>query len=142
MPNFVWTEELYSVHVPEIDAEHQAIFRLCREFQAVTRSGANAQVRASLNELAIYSLEHFWHEERQMRAADYPFYSWHRQQHHTARKRIRELQEPIRRGDREAARELLAFLRDWLHDHIRLTDRMLGAHLRNRRRELSASANE
>jgi hemerythrin len=75
-----------------------------------------------------------------MRAAGYSLYAWHHRQHHTARFSIRVLERRIRRGDRDAAIELLDFLYGWLNDHIRLADRMLGAYLRNHQRELSARA--
>lgn len=140
MPKFEWTEQ-HTVFVPEIDDEHQMIFKLCRNLQRAVAGGAPiAQVHSLVSELAVHSLEHFWHEERQMRAAGYSFYAWHKQQHHTARSKMTVLEGRIRRGDRAAARELLVFLQRWLNDHIRLTDRMLGAYLRNRRRELSAIA--
>jgi hemerythrin len=50
------------------------------------------------------------------------------------------LERRIRRGDRDAAIELLDFLSTWLTDHIRLADRMLGAFLRNHQRELLVHA--
>jgi hemerythrin len=91
-----------------------------------------------VNELAVDSAEHFWHEERQMRAAGYLHYAWHKRQHHTVRFHMTALEARIRGGDRDAVGELLTFLHGWLNDHIRLTDRMLGAYLRNRQRELTA----
>lgn len=75
-----------------------------------------------------------------MRATGYPFYPWHRQQHQTARARMAGLQARIREGDRGAALELLQFLHGWLDQHIRIADRMLGAHLRNRQREFALRA--
>jgi hemerythrin len=75
-----------------------------------------------------------------MRATGYSFYAWHKQQHHTVRSKMTVLEVRIRSGDRDAVCELLAFLHGWLNDHIRVTDRMLGAYLRNRQRELTARA--
>ncbi len=139
MRKFEWTED-YSVFVPEIDAEHQSIFQLCRSLQLALRAAPAAQLHSLVNELAVRSLEHFWHEERRMRADSYSFYTWHRQQHHTARVKMNALQDRMRGGDVDAIRELLAFLHHWLKDHIRLTDRMLGAYLRNRERQLSRAS--
>jgi hemerythrin len=140
MPKFEWTEQ-HSVCFPEIDEEHQMIFKLCRNLQrALAGRCPIAQVHSLVGELAVHSLEHFWHEEHQMRATGYSFYTWHKQQHRTARSRMHVLEGRIRDGDRGAARELLTFMQYWLNDHIRLTDRMLGAHLRNHLRELTAKA--
>ena len=140
MPKFKWTED-HSLFLPEIDSEHQVIFRLCHDLhRAVTGRAPDDLIDSLLNELAIRSLEHFWHEERRMRSTAYPFYAWHKQQHHTARSKIKFFGAHFRAGDREAVRGLLTFLHGWLNDHIRLADRMLGAHLRNSQRELCAKA--
>jgi hemerythrin len=140
MPKFIWSEK-HSVFVPEIDTEHQLIFRLCRDLQcAVAGRAPDDEIESKFNELAIHMLEHFWHEERRMRAAGYIHYIWHKQQHHTARTRMKVFEGRIRGGDHEAAGALLVFMYIWLNDHIRLTDRMLGAYLRNRQREMYARA--
>jgi hemerythrin len=97
------------------------MFTLCRNLQRTVRGPVSTeQVRSLVNELAVHSAEHFWHEERQMRAAGYSFYAWHKQQHHTARARRTVLEPRIRSGDLDAVSELLAFLQGWLNDHIRL----------------------
>jgi hemerythrin len=136
---FEWTEA-HAVHVSEVDDEHQRIFRLCDDLQrALIAGAATVEVQSIVDALIIHTAQHFSHEEREMRAAGYSLYAWHRAQHHTARTRVKALERRIRRGDRDAAIELFEFLHAWLNDHVRLADRMLGAHLRNRQRELSCS---
>jgi hemerythrin len=131
---------LHAVHVPEVDAEHQQLFRLCDDLQRATMAGAPAAgLLAAVDELVIHASHHFSHEERVMRAAGYPLYGWHHRQHHTARLKIRALERRIRRGDRGAALELPDFVSGWLNDHIRLADRMFGAYLRNHQRAQSSS---
>jgi hemerythrin len=135
---FEWNES-HAVHVPEVDDEHRQIFRLCDDLQRAMMAGApTADVQAIVDELVIHTAHHFSHEERQMRAAGYTHYAWHHRLHHAARSHIKVLERRIRRGDRDAAIELLNFLSPWLSDHIRLADRMFGAYLRNHQRELSA----
>jgi hemerythrin len=137
---FEWSES-YAVHVPEVDAEHQQIFRLCDDLQRAMMAGApSSDVQSIVDGVVIHTAKHFSHEEREMRAAGYSLYAWHRRQHYTARSRVRLLERRIRRGDRDAAIELLNFLSGWLNDHVRLADRMLGAYLRNRQRELAVRA--
>lgn len=136
---FEWNDT-HSVHVPAVDDEHRQILRLCDDLQGALMAGAaTSEVQSLVDDLVIHTAQHLSHEERQMRAAGYPLYAWHHRQHHTARLRVRALERRIRRGDRDAAIELLDFLAVWLRDHIRLADRMLGAYLRNHQRELSCS---
>jgi len=137
---FEWNET-HAVHVPEVDKEHQQLFRLCDDLQRAMMAGAaTSEIQSIVDDLVINAAHHFSHEERRMRAADYPLYAWHRRQHHAARSAVRVLERRIRRGDRDAVLELLDFFARWLNDHIRLADRMLGAYLRNHERELAACA--
>jgi len=137
---FEW-DESHAVYVPAVDEEHRQLFRLCDELQRAMMAGApSSDVQSIVDHLVIHTAQHFSHEEREMRAAGYPHYAWHHRQHHTARFRIKVLERRIRRGDRDAALELLDFLSGWLNDHVRLADRMLGAYLRNRQREFAAQA--
>jgi hemerythrin len=131
----------HAVHLPALDDEHQQLFRLCADLQQAIVDGADdARVQSIVADLVIHTAHHFSHEEREMRGAAYALYSWHRSQHQTARARLRAMERRVRRGDGDAAIELLNFIPAWLNDHIRLADRMFGAYLRNHQREISARA--
>ena len=121
--------------VPELDAEHRNMFRLAGELHVAIESAAPPErVRPLLDALLADTEEHFAHEERLMRAAAYPAYDWHRQQHDTLRKRARGFVAQWENGDHESAPMLLEFLAVWLKDHTGVADRMLGASLRNYQR--------
>jgi len=128
---FKWSNAC-SVYLPEIDAEHRAIYRLANEFHKAILAG---QDRDRLKELMAGLLEaeeqHFRHEERLMKAMHYSGAQWHKKQHDTARKQSKELAKRIEAGDAEAAVDVLKFLAQWLSDHITVADRMMGATLRN-----------
>ena len=83
--------------------------------------------------------EHFAHEERLMKAAACESYEWHKQQHDTMLKKGKRVLADFVAGDRDVPQDFLAFLANWLRDHMALADRMMGAQVRNRDR-LSASA--
>src|SRR5689334_10588106 len=124
-----------AVDVPEIDEEHAALFRLCSELESAFKDAAPArEVESLVANLKTRSQEHFAHEEREMRSGGYAHYGWHRRQHQAARAKLKLLERGARSGDREAARDAAVSLNRWLHDHIAVADRMLGAFLRNRRR--------
>jgi hemerythrin len=69
-----------------------------------------------------------------MRAAGYGLMSWHKRAHDAARKRVARLIQRIERDDPQAGSALVEYLSQWLRDHMRLPDMMLGAFLRNQRR--------
>jgi hemerythrin-like metal-binding protein len=131
MSLFKWSSA-YSVYLPEIDAEHRAIYRLGDELHKALLAGAEmAQLKPVLVNLLESQEQHFRHEERLMRAIHYDAFAWHKHQHDAARKKSKALATRIETGDSAAASELLAFLSDWLRDHLSVADRMMGARLRN-----------
>jgi hemerythrin-like metal-binding protein len=135
MQRFKWTKE-HAVFLPDVDAEHRNLFHLADQLEAAVLAKADAaQVLETLRALIAATEDHFSHEERQMRSTHYPSYAWHKQQHDTLRKRMSQFVPRIESGDGEAALLLLEFLSGWLKDHTALTDRMMGAYLRNYERQ-------
>jgi hemerythrin-like metal-binding protein len=131
MSLFKWSNA-HSVYLPEIDAEHRALYRLGDELHKALLAGAvPAQMQPILANLLESAEQHFRHEERLMRAIHYNGFAWHKHQHDAARKRTKALAKSIEGGDSAAAGELLQFLSDWLRDHMAVADRMMGARLRN-----------
>ena len=75
-----------------------------------------------------------------MQSTGYPSYGWHRQQHETARRRLKLFVPLIESGDKEGTELFLEFLSGWLEDHTTVTDRMMGAYVRNYERAHGCSA--
>jgi hemerythrin len=131
MSLFKWSSA-HSVYLPEIDAEHRAIYRLGNELHKAALAGADAaQLKPILANLLETSELHFRHEERLMRAIHYTAFAWHKGQHDAVRKKARALSKRIAGGDAAAAGELIEFLSEWLRGHMSVADRMMGARLRN-----------
>ena len=123
---------MHAVFIPEIDAEHKDIFRLAEELRQAVAGGAPAdQAQSILRELMARAEDHFAHEERLMLATQYPALAWHKGQHDSVRRNVREFAPRIEGGERQAAPRLLEFLSGWLRDHMRLADCMRAAHVRN-----------
>ena len=131
MSLFKWSSA-HSVYLPEIDAEHRAIYRLGDELhQAVLANADQARLQPILANLFESAEQHFRHEERLMRAIHYTAFAWHKGQHDAVRKRSRALAKRIAGGDSAAIGELIEFLSEWLRGHMAVADRMMGARLRN-----------
>ncbi len=140
MQQFKWTKA-HAVFLPEVDAEHRNIYRMAEELQQAVRAGAEA---ARLQELArplsVGIEEHFAHEERLMRAAACPDFTWHKGQHDNCRKRIAAALQEIEAGSADSAGDLVDYLGKWFRDHTSLSDRMMGAHVRNHDRLHAAAS--
>jgi hemerythrin len=131
MSLFKWSSA-HSVYLPEIDAEHRAIYRLGDELHKALLAGADpAHLKPIVVNLMESLEQHFRHEERLMRAIHYTAFAWHKGQHDATRKRSRALARRIAGGDPPATGELLEFLSEWLRGHIGVADRMMSARLRN-----------
>ena len=99
MSLFKWSSA-HSVYLPEIDAEHRAIFQLGNELHKALMAGAwLAQLKPILANLLESTVQHFRHEERLMRAIHYEAFDWHKGQHDTALKRSKKLARRIAAGD-------------------------------------------
>jgi hemerythrin-like metal-binding protein len=134
MRSLKWSTS-HAVFVPEIDDEHREIFTALSSLQKVLAGrGSLVEIRKVTQSLISCVVEHFAHEERLMRAARYGSMRWHKQQHDTARRRVGQFVPGIEQGNTKAGLELVEYLTKWLHDHTRLSDRMLGAFLRNQQR--------
>ena len=131
MSVFKWSNA-HSVYLPEIDAEHRALYRLGDELYKAILAGAEAaRLQPILVNLLESAEQHFRHEERLMRAIHYTAFDWHKRQHDSVRKRLKAAVRRVAAGDTAAAGELVEFLSEWLRGHMAVADRMMSARLRN-----------
>jgi len=127
----------HAVFVPEVDDEHKEIFEVVAELQGLLDSGGEKTgIERATGRLASRMAEHFAHEERLMRAARYESLPWHKHRHDAALQQAAAFIGRMERGDPQAGRELIEYVTEWLHDHTRVADRMMGAALRNHRRRM------
>jgi hemerythrin len=125
--------------VPRMDEEHRAIYQEADELQQSLEAAApEFELLEILHRLIATTEDHLVYEEGLMRSTRYEMFDWHRQQHDTLRKRLRQFVPLVEDGDRQAVLALIEFLSKWLKDHTALADRMLGAHLRNQDRQHAA----
>ena len=140
MRRFNWGKE-NEVFLAQIDAEHREIFRIAGGLEhAVAKSAPADELRIQLRRLAGAAEDHLSHEEWLMQSVSYPSYGWHKQQHDTLRRRLKLFIPLIESGDAEATELFLEFLAGWMHDHTSVTDRMMGAFVRNFERTHPISA--
>jgi hemerythrin len=131
MSLFKWSKG-HSVYLPEIDAEHRNLCNMGAELQKVVLAGGKSeQLKPILLNLLEAADEHFRHEERLMKVVHYSAFDWHKRQHDTVRKRLRLAIKRVEAGEVEVCVDLMKFLNTWLVDHMTVTDRMMGAFIRN-----------
>jgi len=131
-PAFAWNPA-FAIGVPEIDAQHEALFEKAGRFAAAV------QARKPLDRLeelfaflAEYALEHFDLEERTMRKLGYPRLAQHMEEHVRFRRQLASL---VPQWNTEGASPavlmaLVGFLSSWLADHVTGSDQQIGDHVR------------
>jgi hemerythrin len=127
-----WTPDL-AVGIPEIDAQHQEIFRRADALLLACRQGRGRKVVGeTLAFLSRYVDTHFAAEEDIQRRSGYPGLDAHRLQHAAFVATVTGLQSRL--ADQGTALpvtvELNRVLVDWLVTHIKTEDTKVGRHLR------------
>jgi hemerythrin len=130
-----WTPDL-SVNVPEIDRQHQELFRRVDLLVEAMRLGrGKAEVGGVLAFLRGYVVEHFALEERTMEKKGYPELEAHRAEHRTFLQSIERLE--VEHAANGATTALVLAVNQsvvgWLRAHVSRSDRSLGAFLSSRR---------
>lgn len=126
----VWRPE-YKVGDPMIDQDHQNLFKLINEFHdTFHRHKTRQELLQVLNNLVAYAEEHFQREEFTMAAHGYPQLEEHQQLHEQLYDRIYALNELLLDDQRPAEDETIAFLKNWLTDHILQHDFAFAAFVR------------
>lgn len=117
-----WKPE-YSVGIDSIDAQHKTLIELINKLQnAVDFATGRDFELAALDELVNYTLTHFRYEEDLMKKHGYPSFEAHRAEHAKMVTRVDRLLEEYRADEDLAMRKALAFVKDWLINHINGTD--------------------
>jgi len=120
---FEWSDE-FATGVGSVDAQHRMLFQIGAElYTAMSTGEGRAASNRILDKLVQYTAKHFAHEERLMQNAEYPELAAHRKQHEALTKQVMSFQNQVRSGRAVVTVQLLLFIKSWLEDHIKNTDR-------------------
>jgi hemerythrin len=119
---FPWRED-YSVHIPQIDGQHQQLVAIINELHAAMLQGtANAALGRILDELVRYAQSHFAYEEAMLQQRGYSSLTVHRAEHQKLTQQVADLQERFRAGKLTLSVQVMQFLKEWLANHILTRD--------------------
>jgi hemerythrin len=122
-----WNAEL-DVRVREINEQHKKLIDLINKLHDAMRTGQGKQVLgATLQELAAYTVYHFQTEEKYMQQFKYPGYLLHKSEHTAFVKKVTDFQKDFASNRLGVTLELMNFLKDWVNNHIKETDKQYSA---------------
>lgn len=117
-----WSHD-YSLGLDEIDAQHKSLFEIINKtWQAIVDRADREHILQLVEELEVYTLAHFVAEETFMRVTEFPEFDAHKQAHQRFIARIAAEKVAIIAGG-HLTLDLMHFLRDWLVDHILVSDK-------------------
>ena len=130
MNPYVWKEQNLT-GLPQIDSDHQALFRLASQLQDDIRQGtAWDSLGGHLSRLISYAGFHFEAEESLMLQTSFPDYNRHRREHETFTEKLLSLRSVSRHTNNELAEALMLFLANWLEDHTCGSDHRMAEHIK------------
>lgn len=119
-----WREE-FSLGIVPIDDDHKRLIRIINRAYTLAENGANHEALADiLSELLAYTRDHFRREEEVMGICGYPGLANHCQVHQLLTKQVEDKHRDFERGCL-SIQELVAFLTNWLIDHIQGMDQAI-----------------
>jgi hemerythrin-like metal-binding protein len=115
-----WRAE-FSVHIPQLDAQHRQIIELIGELRACAQSGkADQLVPAALDKIDCYARAHLKREELVLRVRRYPGYAEHKAEHQAYIEKVASLR--VRSDRRDIGVRISNFLMEWWRNHILTSD--------------------
>lgn len=125
--NLMHWNDSFSVHVPSMDEQHQGLFNAMNRIYQAVQERAPSHVREQrLSELLFLARQHFADEERGMEQAHYPGLQRHKQEHAKLLNELGHLLAQHSGDEQEDSLEVIAFLKNWLLDHIFRSDKLYG----------------
>jgi len=110
--------------VKQIDEHHEKLVNILnRSYSSLMLHNHDKELETIIEELRDYTHYHFETERKLMADLGYPEAASHLQAHEQFTGAILEFQERFRKGESLVAMDVLVFLKEWLVDHIQVTDR-------------------
>ncbi len=117
-------EDKFSVGISVIDEEHKKLIGILNKaIFANEHTGNTVEILELLGDMIEYARKHFQTEEAYMLKFKFPEYQLHKNEHlDFTDKTIRNYHNFIS-GDYQIANEILEYLKQWLVNHIQVTDK-------------------
>jgi methyl-accepting chemotaxis protein len=124
-----WSNDLV-LGVALQDEDHKRLVMLINELHAAMRQrGGREAMRQVLVELVKYTQYHFTREERLMVDHGYPRHEQHHKYHEGFVQKVDDFMRKFENESASLSIETMAFLKDWLRDHICERDRHVAGYL-------------
>lgn len=128
-----WWDQSFSVHIAELDHQHQRLFRTVAKLNHAVRTGsADSIINEVLEKVVQHTISHFAAEELLLQQHGYPDLEAHRDEHRKLAQQLTKFNLSNIAGEPGIPSSFLVFLQTWLRDHILKTDKDYSAFLNSK----------
>ena len=123
MPLIQWSEDL-AIGFDLIDKQHKVLVDMINElYDAMMEIKGQEALRKVVNRMVEYATIHFMVEEKWMSEFNFEGFAEHKKIHEDFTQKAVDLKTQLSEEGFVLSLEVLNFLRDWLINHIKGTDR-------------------
>ncbi len=118
-----WSNQ-YSVDIEEIDLQHKQLVNMInRLFSAFKKGEAQKLAGNIVQEMISYASVHFKTEEKYFKLCNFSGAEAHIKEHEDFARKVTQFQNELNTGKALLSYEIMNFLRDWLLNHIKVSDK-------------------
>ncbi|MFO7828375.1 MAG: bacteriohemerythrin [Bacteroidales bacterium] len=123
--------DTYELGIKEIDNQHKGLVILINElFELMSQGKAKNHLEDIFSHLTDYTKKHFFAEEKLMVKYAYQGFDEHKAEHQKFIEKLSAFKNDFSQGKTTLSLEILNFLRDWLLNHIQITDQQYVPHVK------------
>ncbi|MDH5581588.1 MAG: bacteriohemerythrin [Bdellovibrionales bacterium] len=123
----------YEIGIKSIDSQHEKLVGYINQLNDAMSEGKGSEiVELILKNLVEYTETHFVYEEKLFEAHDYSKEKEHRRLHSLLVQDVKDFKTKFENGDSELTEEMMAFLKDWLENHILIEDKKYVTELKSK----------
>jgi hemerythrin len=117
-------DESFSVNIDTIDEQHKRLIAMLNEFyDNIESKSSKENIGHLLSKMKGYTVHHFQAEEWYLKQYNYPEYDHHKGLHNEFIEKVTDIEKRFREGELVLSFEITDFLKNWLKNHIKGTDR-------------------
>lgn len=122
----------YSVGVAEMDEQHKQLVKLLNDLYAAMQTQKSSEaIGKVLNKLISYTEKHFSDEEEFMKKYSFPGLGSQMKEHTAFTDKVLKFKSDYDAGRTSMSVSITSFLKDWLLNHISISDKKYGEYVNN-----------
>ena len=129
--SFILWKASYSVGVEHIDNQHKKLLEILNNlYESFTDRSIGKKMETIFEDLFDYTNYHFNTEEELFKKANYPKQEEHIEEHQEFIQKLNKFKSELKEGDYDLTIQLMNFLKNWLVNHISISDQDYASHFR------------